>query len=165
MRLAALVTAVLMLTLAGVNAVPAQETPGSGTWALPAPHARTTTDAQIYPREAVSRGIEGRVLAAFDITTDGKTANVAILWTENPLLAEPTRQALLAYQFQVPPDWAQTGARRRWRMGFVYCLPPSDQPGDFVLPVDISTIKAARPAALPVARHPDSHRSVLCASP
>jgi hypothetical protein len=47
-------------------------------------------------------------------------------------------------------------------MGFVYCLPPSDQPAEFALPVDVVTIKGPRAASLPVERHPGEHRSSTC---
>jgi hypothetical protein len=162
MRLGAVVTVVWVLTLGGVNGRTAEETQGVEPWRLPSPHARASSDAEIYPPEAISRGIEGRVLAAFDITTDGKAVSITILWAEDPLLAEATRHALATYHFDVPADWAQNGVRRRWRMGFVYCLTPSDQPDEFALPVNVATIRAPRTGAQPVARHPGEHRSSPC---
>lgn len=158
------VVPMLLLVAGSVNAASFVETPGAEAYKLPAPHGRSSSDQELYPAEAVKRGIEGRVLAAFDISTEGKVTNVAILWTEDPLLSDATRRALSGYHFDVPADWGRVGVRRRWRMGFVYCLSPSDQPDEFALPVTVATIKAPRQAAAPAQRHPGSRHSKVCAS-
>jgi TonB family protein len=155
-------TVLLMAVLGSVSAAPVVETQGSGAYRLPTPHVRSSSDREIYPAPAVQRGIEGRVLAAFDITTEGRVTNIAILWSENPLLADPTRRALSAYHFDVPADWGRSGVRRRWRMGFVYCLAPSDQPDEFPLPVNVTTIKVPRQRSAPLQSHPGSHPSKVC---
>jgi TonB family protein len=154
----------LVLMAGSIHAAAILETPGSEAYKLPAPHVRSSSDQEIYPAEAVQLSIEGRVLAAFDITTEGNVTNVTILWAENPLLADATRLALSRYHFDVPSDWARTGVRRRWRMGFVYCLAPSEQSDEFALPVPVTTIKLHRQSSVPVEPHPGSRPSKLCAS-
>jgi hypothetical protein len=164
MRLRGPVTLVLTLALINLAATAEDLHAMSDAWKLPRiAHAMSATNEEIYPQEAVRRGLEGRVLAAFDITTDGNAVNVAILWAEDPLLAEATRHALAAFHFDVPDDWASYGVRRRWRMGFVYCLPPSDESDDFVIPVDVTTIKVSRRPSVPAYAHPGSHSAVACA--
>jgi TonB family protein len=164
MRLRAPVTLVLTLALTNLSATAGDVHAVSDAWKLPSTaRAMSATNEEIYPQEAVRRGIEGRVLAAFDITTDGNAVNVEILWAEDRLLAEATRHALAAFHFDVPDDWEGYGVRRRWRMGFVYCLPPSEESDDFVIPVDVTTIKVSRQPAVPVLAHPGAHPSVACA--
>jgi hypothetical protein len=73
------------------------------------------------------------VLVSFDISPAGHVAHLAVIWAENPDLRAHTMQLLEGARFQVPSDWATTGARQHWRAGFVYCLPPSGQSDEFAM--------------------------------
>jgi hypothetical protein len=111
-----------------------------------------------YPPRAWTAGLEGRVLVAFDITLAGSAQRISILWTEDALLASSAEQMLSKTHFKVPADWQTSGAWRRWRLGFVYCLPPSSQSEEFGVPVETVLITGSRLNGAPQ-RHPSDPNS------
>lgn len=114
-----------------------------------------------YPEHAQRKGIEGRVMLEFDITPDGRADSVRTLLDENGL-AKDAVAYLKRIRFQTPGDWAATGALRHWRQGFVYCLYPGDQPGDFDPGIPILTIRGSRLPGAPVVHHPGPRVSTPC---
>jgi TonB family protein len=83
-------------------------------WRPPKPPRFTLPTESFYPLEAMRNGVEGRVLVAFDITPGGTATNTSILWTENSSLAGAARHMLSAGHFDVPVEWANSGALQRW---------------------------------------------------
>jgi hypothetical protein len=121
---------------------------------LPPRHWPTHEDW--YGPQAKRLGIEGRVLVAFDIATDGKPDHVSVLWSENDLLAKQTEHLLSELRFDVPKDWAMTGGTHRWYAGFVYRLSPSGLSGEFAVPVEKIEITGTRLPGAPVRSRADS---------
>jgi TonB family protein len=115
-----------------------------------------------YPDRAKAAGLEGRVLAAFDITPAGIAQNISVLWSEDELLASSTIQMLSKAHFNVPADWQTSGAWRRWRVGFVFCLPPSGQPDDFGISVETIYVRGTPVRGAPQRHPPDKGSTSGC---
>ena len=115
-----------------------------------------------YPDRARASGLEGRALVAFDITTAGSVQGVSMLWSEDALLASSATQMLSKAHFKVPVDWQNSGASRRWRLGFVYCLPPSGQSEKFGVPVETVLITGSRLPGTPQRHPPDPDSTSRC---
>jgi hypothetical protein len=160
--------AVLALALALVASwrpILADEPSADSGWELPKlPHLTLSTREDWYGPQAKLLGVEGRVLVAFDITAAGATKNVSILWGENALLGAHTTRLLSGVHFDVPKDWATSGAGRRWRVGFVYCLVPSGQSDEFAIPVEKVYINGSRLPGAPVHTSPPPKASGQCGS-
>jgi len=126
------------------------------------PRLWTSGALDFYPPAALGEGIEGRALIAFDITPTGHTKNVALVWGEDGVLNAMALHSVTNYQFVVPTDGGIT-VRQRWRMGFVYCIPPSSQPDAFA--VDTAAVVYVRGARRPgaaVRNKPDPKSSSAC---
>lgn len=136
-------------------------------WELPKLPAYSISDAaknrDWYPLPARWNGLEGRVLVGFDIGSDGRTKNISVIWAEDQVFAANTVQLLSVVRYHVPPDWASSGARRRWRLGFVYCLVPSGQSDEFAIPVEKVTVSGSRLSGRPVLTKPAVGASGSCA--
>jgi TonB family protein len=118
------------------------------------PPAKSIEGVLYYQKEALRLGREGRVELEFNIGPDGKPDHVAVLLADDQALARDARDLLEAIRFDVPLDWEASGMESmRYRLGMVYCLPPSGQTEQF--PEDISKmiITAARIPGSPV-KHP-----------
>jgi TonB family protein len=127
------------------------------------PQIEATGSLDFYPPAALRDGIEGRVLIAFDITAAGRTRNVALVWGENAILNAMALRSVTNYQFAVPADWASGGMQQRWRLGFVYCIPPSSQSDAFAVPnAAVVYIRGARLSGTPVLHKPDPSVSTVC---
>ena len=55
-----------------------------------------------YPTELLVRGIEGCAMLRFDITKEGKTENVEVVWSTNKKFDRPSRRAAKEYIFSPP---------------------------------------------------------------
>jgi Gram-negative bacterial TonB protein C-terminal len=107
-----------------------------------------------YQEEARRQGREGRVEFEFNIGADGKANRVALLLADDRSLSRDARQLLGAIRFDVPSDWESSGlGSMRYRLGMVYCLPPSGQSEQLPEGVSKMIITAARVAGAPV-KHP-----------
>jgi TonB family protein len=127
------------------------------------PRIEATGSLDFYPPAALRDGIEGRVLIAFDITPAGRTTNVALVWGENAILNAMALRSVSNYQFAVPADWGSSGLQQRWRLGFVYCIPPSSQSDEFAVPnAAVVYVRGTRLAGTPVLHKPDSSVSSVC---
>jgi hypothetical protein len=134
-------------------------------WELPKlPHATFSKREDWYGPQAKRLGVEGRVLVAFDIATAGDAKNVSIIWAENELLGTQTSRLLSGAHFDVPKDWATSGAARRWRAGFVYCLVPSGQSDEFAIPVAKIYLNGSRLRGAPVHTRSGPNASGVCGS-
>ena len=111
-------------------------------------------------------GREGRVELEFNIAADGKATHVTVLLADDKALAPDARELLGAVSFDVPGDWQSSGlGAMRYRLGMVYCLPPSGQNEQFPEPVSTMIITAARIPGSPV-RHPvQAGANGRCAQP
>lgn len=118
------------------------------------PRAKSIDAVLYYQEEARRQGREGRVELEFNIGSDGRATHVAVLMSDDRLLARDARGLLEAIRFDVPSDW-QASARgsARYRLGMVYCLPPSGQNEQLPEGVSKMIITAARVPGAPI-RHP-----------
>lgn len=118
------------------------------------PPARSIDAVLYYPAEARRLGREGRVELEFNIDADGRADHVAVLLADDKALAGDARTLLSAVRFDVPSDWRASGLEAlRYRLGMVYCLPPSGQSEQFPEPVSRMIITATRRPGAPV-KHP-----------
>jgi TonB family protein len=151
-------------SLIAMLAIPAGAYADDGTGEQPAlPRIESSGSLDFYPPAALSDGIEGRVLIGFDITPAGHTKNVSLIWGENGILNAMALRVVTNYHFAVPADWERTGALQRWRLGFVYCIPPSSQSDEFaVAPGGKVYIRGARLPGATVRNKPDPKASSIC---
>lgn len=118
------------------------------------PPAKGIASVLYYSAEARRLGREGRVELEFNIGGNGKANHVAVLLADDKNLAQDARQLLEAISFDVPSDWETSSlGSMRYRLGMVYCLPPSGQTETFPKSVSTMIITAARISGAPV-RHP-----------
>jgi hypothetical protein len=118
------------------------------------PPAKSIDNVLYYQEEARRLGREGRVEFEFNIGADGKANHAALLLADDPMLARDARKLLGAITFDVPSDWqASRLGSMRYRLGMVYCLPPSGQNEQFPEEVSKLTITAARVPGAPI-KHP-----------
>lgn len=148
--------AVWALTAAVVRADPQEPTHvaqaagvddvASHAWDLPQlPRYTSGVAREWYPDAARGRDAEGRVLLGFDITDDGRAANVSVIWSENRMFDSSAVGLVRSVHFKVPTDWARTGALTRWRLGVVYRLSPGSCQSDaFAIPVQKVYITGSR---------------------
>jgi TonB family protein len=127
------------------------------------PRIESTGSLDFYPPAALRDGVEGRVLIGFDITPAGLTKNVSLIWGENGTLNAMAVRVVTNYHFAVPSGWETTGALQRWRLGFVYCIPPSSQSDEFAVgPAGKVYIRGARLPGAPVRNKPEPGASSVC---
>ncbi len=132
-------------------------------WELPKLPVFQFPTQEYYPETARRKGLEGRVLMAFDITPAGRAKNVTIVWAEDTVLGAWTKEIITGSHFSVPPDWGTSGALLRWRVGFVYCLlPPSGQSDAFAIPVEKITITGTRIPGAPIRIKAEANRASQC---
>jgi TonB family protein len=157
-------TAFLIVLTSTMSALSADEpVAASDPFQLPKlPPVEFSHNLEWYPARARFRGLEGRVLVAFDITSAGSAQKISILWTEDALLASSAEQMLSKAHFKIPTDWQTSGAWRRWRLGFIYCLPPSSQPEEFGVPVETVLITGSRIRGSPQNHPPDPNSASRC---
>lgn len=118
------------------------------------PPAKGIDNVLYYQEEARRSGREGRVELEFNIGADGKANHVAVLLADDQGLVRDARELLRAIRFDVPSDWPTLGlGSTRYRLGMVYCLPPSGQNEQFPEAISKMIITAARVPGAPV-RHP-----------
>ena len=158
--------AVLAMTLALIaigHPIRADELPSvDKAWQLPKLPKIKLSNLDWYDPVAKEGGFEGRVLLAFDITTTGAAKNISVIWAEDKYLAKRASRLLADSRFNVPQDWATSGAALRWRIGFVYCLNPSGQSDEFEIPVEKIYINGSRIPRAPVRTKPEPGASGVC---
>ena len=116
-----------------------------------------------YPEEARRLGLEGTVMLAFDIAANGKAVNTAVVFTDENLLVKPAMEQLAEIRFQRPHS--VPGSSGRYRIGFVFCLPPSGLSDTFAVPALSYVIAASRFPGSPVRNPANSRSSGKCAKP
>jgi TonB family protein len=155
----------LLIILASVSSTLSADEPvaASDPFQLPKlPPMEFSRNVDWYPDRARVTGLEGRALVAFDITPGGSAQRISILWSEDALLASSATQMLSKAQFKVSADWRTSGASRRWRLGFIYCLPPSSQSEEFGIPVETVLITGSRLPGAPQRHPPDPNSTSRC---
>jgi len=119
-------------------------------WELPKlPHVQLETNRDWFPAAAKRMGLEGRVLVGFDITAQGRVTNISVIWSENSVFDSSAVEMLKGARFSVPSDWANGGALRRWRVGFVFRQSPGCQSAEFAIPVEPVVITGSRVTGAP----------------
>jgi TonB family protein len=83
-----------------------------------------------FPTAAAKRGIQGRVLAEFNITRKGKVDEVKILESDpEKVFDSSVRDALKDVRFTVPADWDSSGAAlHRFRLSYIFKIYPCPEP-------------------------------------
>jgi TonB family protein len=148
-------------TDSSANTPPTPTDRDSGGWEIPKlPHAfQPENDREWFPPKARRMGMEGRVLVAFDITARGRAEHISVIWSESEIFESSAVNMLESTRFNVPSDWSENGAWKRWRMGFVYRLSPGCQSDQFAIPVaETVTITGSRLSGAPVRRCTPSSR-------
>lgn len=132
-------------------------------WMLPKlPKATLPTDQDWYAPAAKRAGLEGTVLVAFDIASNGQSKNVSVLSADNSVFEASALQFLKGFRFKLPADWGAANLSRRWRLGFVYRLCPSAISGEFGIPVEIVYISGSRLAGAPSRTAPATKDGDTC---
>lgn len=88
-------------------------------------------DPSYYPKAAAKLGVQGRVLAEFNITRRGKVDNVTIQESEPAFVFDDAvRAALKDIKFTVPGDWEASGnVLHRFHLSYVFKIYPCpDEP-------------------------------------
>lgn len=103
---------------------------GAQEAAVSLPPMDVTINPSLYPKEAQKTGMQGRVLAEFNITRKGKVDNVAIVQSEpEGVFDGATRSSLKEVKFTVPKDWEDSGnAAHRFRLSYVFKIYPCPEP-------------------------------------
>ena len=151
-----LVLGTILAVVACCRPILADEPPsGEAAWKLPSlPRNKIPNTEDAYGETAKRQGLEGRVLVAFDVTPKGTTENINVIWAEDDALGKQTVHLLSRSHFEVPNDWATSGALIRWRLGFVYCLFPSGMSDEFAIPVGKVYVTGSRLPGAPVRTKP-----------
>jgi hypothetical protein len=146
-----LAVALSMVAAAGLSAAAYESTPAARPRLPP---AKRIDGGLYYHSEARRLGREGRVEFEFNIAGNGRANHVTVLLTDDHALAPDARELLEAIHFDVPADWQTSGlGAMRYRLGMVFCLPPSGQTEQFPEAVSTMIITAARIPGSPI-RHP-----------
>jgi len=126
--------------------------PGDSDLGGPARPALKRAHPPQYPDKARLHGTEGRALVEFSIARDGHAQNVLLMFADDPQFARAAADYLSGAQFDVPASWSEGGREaQRYRLGFVFCLPPSSQPDTFIetadtILVETTPVRASRAA-------------------
>src|ERR1700733_9726193 len=79
-----------------------------------------------YPDAAKRLGIEGKVIIGFDIATDGRATNVSLVSSDDTIFEKPAMDLLKSATFELPKgENGEVIHETRYRLGMVFCLPPS----------------------------------------
>ncbi len=98
MRIASFVRIVLLACCCRVPSVWGDD---AAAWQLPKlPKAHFVGNLDWYPETWKQRGLEGRVLIAFDISPAGKASNIVAIWSEHPEMEAQTIQMLKGASFR-----------------------------------------------------------------
>jgi TonB family protein len=109
-----------------------------------------------YPDKAKRLGLEGRALVEFNIDADGQSKQLSIVFADDATFAHMATTIISGARFDVPTDWVASGhEEQRYRLGLVFCLPPSSQMDTFTETTDTVVIKGSRIPGSPI-RHPPS---------
>ena len=117
-----------------------------------------------YPDKAKRLGLEGKVLIAFDITVDGLPTNGAVISSDDELFTKAATEYITNLRFEVPQgDTASGSSLGRYRIGFVFCLPPSALDDTFAVPAFPVVISGSRIPGSPIRHPPAPDASGQCA--
>lgn len=120
--------------------------------------------ALYYPDAAKVRGLEGQVIVAFDIDEKGRARNTALVFADSQLFVKPSMDYVASLSFELPKTENGTEIRQsRYRVGFVFCLPPSSLDDTFAVPVMPVIVSASRIRGAPVQNPPISGATGQCA--
>lgn len=117
-----------------------------------------------YPDAARVRGLEGKVLIAFDITPEGRPTNGALIDSDDDLFTKAATEYLANLRFEVPHGDTVPGSSfvGRYRIGFVFCLPPSSLDDTFAVPAVPIVISGFRIPGSPIKHPPPPGASGQC---
>jgi TonB family protein len=118
-----------------------------------------------YPDAAKARGVEGKVIIGFDIAANGRATNIGVVYSDDRVFEKMSMDILKSAIFELPKDEdGQVIHESRYRLGFVYCLPPSSLDSTFpmrVLPPVV--VSGSRIRGSPVRNPPAAGATGQCA--
>jgi TonB family protein len=98
----------------------------------PIPRISFASNADYYPADARRNGIEGRVEIEFGISEDGRANQESVLLADDPVLERASLGFVKAMRFDVSRYWKEgVQESTRYRIGMLFCLPPSGQTDEF----------------------------------
>jgi hypothetical protein len=157
---ALLITAASIYPLRGV----ADESPGVMAETQALPPIKSSKDKSVYYPDALKRfGLEGKVLAAFDVGPDGRVTNLSIIFSDESAFENIVKEYMSGLRFEVPSNWANSANRfERYHMGFVFCLPPSSLDTTFGVAVSPVIISGSRIPGAPIRNPPAAGATGRC---
>jgi TonB family protein len=120
---------------------------GSGPESMKLPKFKLTNFD--YPDSAKRLGLEGKVLIAFDISPQGRAVNASMISSDEDTLVKPALGMVLGLRFD-PTDLATGDRPVRYRIGFVFCMPPSSLTEDFGVPAVPLVVSSSRMRGVPI---------------
>jgi TonB family protein len=118
-----------------------------------------------YPDAAKARGVEGKVIIGFDIDANGRATNISMVYSDDRVLEKGPMDFLKSAVFELPKgEDGHVIHESRYRLGFVYCLPPSSLDVTFpmrVLPPVV--VSGSRIRGSPVRNPPAAGATGPCA--
>jgi TonB family protein len=138
----------------------------SGTAPTPPPALPKikASKALIYPDKALRLGLEGKVVIAFDIDAQGRAMNSSMVSSDDDLFVKSSLDFVAGLYFDLPKDEHGAEMRQaRYRIGFVFCLPPSSLDDSFAVPVWPIIVSASRIRGSPVRNPPAKGATGQCA--
>jgi TonB family protein len=122
-----------------------------------------TSKGLYYPDRAKLLGQEGKVIVAFDIAENGQATNSSLVFSDNNLFVKPSMDFVASLSLELPKTESGTEIRQaRYRIGFVFCLPPSSLDDTFAVPVIPVVVSGSRIPGAPVRNPPATGASGQC---
>ena len=124
-----------------------------------------STKGLYYPDGAKRVGAEGKVIIGFDIAADGRATNIALISSDGKIFEQPSMELLKSATFELPKgNDGQDIHEARYRLGLVFCLPPSSLDDTFPMRVIPIVVSSTRLRGSPVQNPPASSATGQCAS-
>lgn len=116
-----------------------------------------------YPDAALRAGLEGKALAAFNLGADGRVTNGAVIYSDDSLFSKYVLEFLSNLRFDMNDAAARSPPPARYRLGFVFCLPPSTLDEHFEVSIAAPIIvKATRLPRSPIRNFPERGTAGPC---
>jgi len=140
------------------------EKPDSSTGRQPLLPKMKSGKGIYYPDPALRIGLEGTVVIGFDIAANGHATNIALISSDDKIFEQPSLELLKSTVFELPKDSdGQDIHEGRYRLGVVFCLPPSSLDDTFPVRVIPIVVSSTRIRGSPVRNPPAPDATGRCA--
>lgn len=130
---------------------------------LPLPKVKSSKGIY-YPAPALRVGLEGTVVIGFDIAANGRATNIALISSDDKVFEQPSMELLKSATFELPKGTdGQDIHEARYRLGLVFCLPPSSLDDTFTMRVIPIVVSSTRIRGSPVRNPPAPGATGWCA--